>query len=46
MLGFFSDAGLKIVESGPVGWRDLQFILATAPVTQEIAAIQTKDSKP
>jgi ubiquinone/menaquinone biosynthesis C-methylase UbiE len=46
MVGFFSDAGLKIVESGPVEWRNLQFVLATAPVTQEIASIQTKDSKP
>jgi ubiquinone/menaquinone biosynthesis C-methylase UbiE len=46
MVGFFSDAGMKIVESGPVGWRDLQFVLARAPVTQESAALQTRDAKP
>jgi hypothetical protein len=26
-----SDAGLKVVESGAVGFRDLQFALATSP---------------
>ena len=31
MVALFRDAGLTIAESGPVGMRDLQFVLATAP---------------
>ena len=31
MIGLLTEAGLNIVESGPVGMRDLQFALATAP---------------
>jgi ubiquinone/menaquinone biosynthesis C-methylase UbiE len=31
LVSLLSDAGLSIVESGPVGVRDLQFVLATAP---------------
>jgi len=31
MVALFRDAGLAIAESGPVGMRDLQFVVATAP---------------
>ena len=31
MVSLFRDAGLTVAESGPVGMRDLQFVLATAP---------------
>jgi len=31
MIGLLNEAGLNIVESGPVGMRDLQFALAMAP---------------
>ena len=31
MVALFRDAGLTIAESGPVGMRDLQFVVATAP---------------
>lgn len=31
IIALFSDAGLHIVESGAVGMRDLQFLIATAP---------------
>jgi ubiquinone/menaquinone biosynthesis C-methylase UbiE len=31
MVAIFKDAGLTITESGPVGMRDLQFVVATAP---------------
>jgi hypothetical protein len=31
MIALLSEAGLNIVESGAVGLRDLQFVLATAP---------------
>src|SRR5262245_42762014 len=31
MIGLLKEAGLNIVGSGPVGMRDLQFALATAP---------------
>jgi ubiquinone/menaquinone biosynthesis C-methylase UbiE len=31
MIALLSEAGLNIIESGAVGMRDLQFVLATAP---------------
>ena len=31
IVALLSEAGLKTIESGPVGIRDLQFVLATAP---------------
>lgn len=31
IVELLSEAGLRVVESGPVGVRDLQFALATAP---------------
>ena len=31
IIGLLKETGLKVVESGPVGMRDLQFALATAP---------------
>jgi ubiquinone/menaquinone biosynthesis C-methylase UbiE len=31
MVALFSNTGLTIAESGPVGMRDLQFVVATAP---------------
>lgn len=31
ILALMSEAGLRPIESGPVGMRDLQFVLATAP---------------
>jgi hypothetical protein len=30
IVKLLSEAGLKIIESGPVGVRDLNFVLATA----------------
>jgi len=31
IIGLLKEAGLNVIESGPVGMRDLQFALATAP---------------
>lgn len=31
VVALLSDAGMNVAESGPVGMRDLQFVLATAP---------------
>jgi hypothetical protein len=31
IIALFNEAGLSTIESGPVGIRDLQFVLATAP---------------
>jgi len=31
IIGLFKEAGLTIAESGAVGMRDLQFVVATAP---------------
>jgi ubiquinone/menaquinone biosynthesis C-methylase UbiE len=46
MIALLGEAGLNIVESGAVGMRDLQFVLATAPCCPMSTAITTKGSNP
>jgi ubiquinone/menaquinone biosynthesis C-methylase UbiE len=41
LIGLLSAAGLTIVESGPVGFRDLQFVLAKNPASYPTATTST-----
>src|SRR6266511_5345279 len=46
IISLLSEAGLNIVESGAVGFRDLQFVLAQVPSVSDSGAIVTNGSKP
>jgi ubiquinone/menaquinone biosynthesis C-methylase UbiE len=43
IIALLSEAGLNVVESGAAGMRDLQFVLATNSMPQELRPLQTTD---